>query len=355
MNLLFSTRPLSGKFVHSLVEQFKLVESVGECDILLMNKTTSLVEYVNVVAHTAFNPVEHYFNWYHEHGIKCRNWEDVYERLDVTPLQKYENIFMFGGLLSESAKLKRGSKRAAKFPVNDHAQIKFISTGVILTHVLALLKAHREYNIPLHEIIYDTQEVGLGGIHPDWRPNNNYFLYHGYDIPRYHCRRLDTLQWFYANANITRENIAKDIDFTVGYTIITRDRSNAAGYVSDIANKFANTKLFVHDKLSGTSNFVSRPEYLNWIARSKYTAVIPPYDTSSISIFRIIESLQHDCIPLIHPQCQVTELEQSFNTNLSNIVCTPDWQPFTDTEYSTVLEHLKLVFLQFEHGFVKCY
>lgn len=355
MNLLFSTRALSSKFVHSLVEQFKLVESLGECDILLMNKTTAKAEYANTIADTAFNPVEYYFNWYHTIGIHCRDWEDVYERLDITPLQKYQNIFMFGGMLSDSARLKRGSKRVARFPVDDHGQIKFVSTGVVLTHVLALLKAHREFSIPLHEVIYDTQEASLNTIHPDWQPRENYYLYHAYDIPRYGCRRLDTLQWFYANTPRQTPNLTKEIDFTVGYTIITGDRVGAANYVSDIADKFTNTKIFVHDKIGGTSNFVPRPEYLDWIARSKYTAIIPLYDASSISIFRIIETLQHDCIPLIHPLCHTLELEQSFNTDLRKIVCSREWAPFSDAEYAAELRRLKSVFLPFKHGFVKCY
>lgn len=354
MNLLYSTRSLSGKFVHSLVEQFKLAESAGSCDILLMNKTNAPAKYVNTVAGTGFNPVAYYFNWYHTIGVKCRDWEDVYTKLDITPLRQYKNIFLFGGLLSESGRLKRGSKRAAKFPVNDHDQIRFISTGVVLTHVLALLKANRECGIPLHEVIYDTQEINLKDIHPDWRPRENYWLYHGYDIERYGCRRLDSQQWFYANSK-PPTGLVKDIDFTVGYTIITPDRDSAPTYVADIANRFTSTALFVHDKLSGTSNFVPRTEYLQWIGRSKYTAIIPPYDKSSISIYRMIESLQHDCIPLIHPECNIVELEQSFNINLSNIVCTPDWQPFTDAEYNTVLGHLKSVFLEFKHGFIKCY
>lgn len=252
--------------------------------------------------------------------------------------------------LSESARFKRGSKRSKTFPVHDHAHIKFISTGIVLTHTLALLKTHHVYGIPLHEVIYDTQEATLGEIHPNYRPRDNYHLWHGYSIPRYGCKRLDAQQWFYANT-VQQPSTTKDTECVAGYTIITPHRRGAADYVADITSKFTNTKIFVHDKIGGISNFVPRPEYLSWIARSKYTAVIPPYDSTAISIYRIVEALQLDCIPLIHPACKIDELEQSFNISLQDIVCTPDWVPFTDSEYSATLDRYKTAFLQYQHGF----
>lgn len=351
MNLIYSTRSLTSEFVHSLLQQLKIVETVSsDTDILMMTKTNSTLSEIERVSQLNLNPVRYYVDFY-EKVIYMENWEEVYDKIDITPLKKYKNLFLFGGILSQNSGLKRDLKRAGSFPVNERGQINFVSIGIYLTHTLALLKANRELGIPLHEIVYDQQELSLNMIHPDFVPTQNYFLYHGYDHSEREYRRLDTLPYYYKQENSFFEEPEKTIDFTFGYTVITKDRTSLDDTLDIVCKKFDTKKLFVHNKLTGVSTFVNREKYLDTISRSKYTLIVRPYDPDAVSIYRIQESLRHDCLPLVMPDVKISLIENSFDVDFSKLIFTDDYMLPSDNQRLELLDYLKSKLLAYRKGF----
>ena len=142
------------------------------------------------------------------------------------------------------------------------------------------------------------------------------------------------------------------MDFVFGFTVITKERLEQLQKFQKIADMFENSKVFIHNKMEGDSTFIPRERYLDFIERSKYTLVIPPYDTKSISIFRILEAIQLDCIPLIHPDCYVKDLEESYDIDFREIgiIVDDDWKPFTFNERRDIIDYLKFKVLTYRKG-----
>lgn len=210
------------------------------------------------------------------------------------------------------------------------------------------------YGIPLHEIAYDQQELSLNLIHESFRPTSNYTLHHGYNHPKFGYNRLDSLQYFQLNQFRMEEvDLTKSIDFVFGYTVITKDRDSMFDEVKSIVSNFKNYNLYVHDKVNGTSNFLSRELYLEKIAKARYTLIIPPYDKESVSIYRILESIELDCLPLFHKDVNYKLIEDSFGVDLSRLILKDNsFEPFTEAERCDIITHLKQKMLVVEKGFV---
>lgn len=351
--LIYSTRPYSGKFVTSLLQQFKLVETIcSDIDILFSTKTDSNLNYIETVSKLSLNPVNYFYEFYTNEVVHMKNWEEAYDKLDVSCLEKYDHIFVFGGILSDSSGLKRGSKRTG-FPVNDRGQINFLSVGSPLLHVLACLKANHVYGTKLHEIMYDQQEVSINTFHPDYIPKENYRLYHGYTSDHYKCHRLDSLQYFLEEDFIFGlTSSSKIYEFTFGYTCITKDRLWVKEDVDSIIKNFDKINLFVHDKINDNSNFIDRDKYLELIAESKYTLIIPAYDVHAVSIYRIIESVNLGCIPLFHKNVNISELESDFGKLPDGIILKDNsFEPFTEEVRCDIIKRLREMFVPYRKGF----
>jgi hypothetical protein len=352
MNIAYSTRPYTGNAGTNVMVNSKILDHLeDECDLLMTTKTTKTIDKIREKSTYNFRQGVNFFHtWYHTVGKNLKDWDEVYEKIDVTPLKDYKNIFIFGGLLSEGAALKRGSKLEGEFPHQCRGQIKFVSIGVHICYTLALLKANKEYGIPIHEVVYDPQELSMDLYHESYRPTENYYFYHNYEIPKYNIRRLDTLQ-YYNQAN-PQEPVEKDYDFIFGFSIITKDRLPQLEKVNKITSMFQNKKLFNINKFTGEYNFIPRLDYLNYIKRAKYTLIVPAYDAECMSILRIVESLNLDCLPLIEESCVLGELEKSYDVDMSHLVVDSNFKIFSEEERIRLLRYYKSKFCKFEKSFI---
>lgn len=360
-SLIYSTRSLTGKFVQSLLQCMKVVETCSNnIDICMTTKEFSTIDKIRIESCLPdLNPIHLYFDYYFKEVNPHKGyWEDIYNEIDIECFKKYDAIFIYGGILSSASNIFRGTKRTILFPTNnDRFQINFVSVGIHLTHLLGCIKASKELGIPLYEIVYDTQEASIGDFHSDYVPEK-YQKIHNYDIEDYKMKRVDMLQYFYDTEDHMffegETDLSQKIyDFTFGYTIITKNRAEAQDSYDNIFSKFKKTNIFAHNKLEKTSNFVDRDTYLRYIKHSKYTLVIPPYDKKSISVFRIIESIKNNCIPLIHPDCTISDIEKSYDVSFNDLIIDDSWEVFSDSKYAKVLEYLKDKFLPFRIGFDK--
>ena len=289
-----------------------------------------------------------YEDWYMNTAWNMNTWMEIYDALDVKPLKKYDNLCLIGGLDLWRSGLTRTSNRVGVFPT-DSGQIRFQSVGSHCVNILALLKAHNLYNIPLHELAFDPNEMSMDLFHESVRPKDNYYLYHGYDIPEYGIYRLDSLQYYLENRHTVFSKTEKSIDFAFGYTVLEKSgREKYVKYVDRLAARFQNAQVFVKNEILGIDTTLDRDHYLEKLAESRFTMMLPSYDNHCFSIYRWLEALHHDCLPLIHPDCNLDDVQRSFDVDLSNLVTV---DPPSETRRLEILEYLKKKFLTFKRDF----
>lgn len=245
-----------------------------------------------------------------------KDWMQVYRGLDPRPLKRFKTLFIMGGLLSTGSQLGRHLKRAEVFP-HDRGQLRFQSQALNLINALWILKAHNDFSIPIHEWAIDPLELSLDRFHDDVAPKSRYQLYHGYDIPDYGARRLDNLQYFYERHP---EPVPEDkpLDFVFGYTMLKGTSREA--YRKDIQRVLkqfpsGRRKIFARDDAQGIDTLVCKADYLNALAQSKYTLVLPAYDQQQFSISRFQEALHVDCLPILHEDVNAKDVERSFRVD----------------------------------------
>jgi hypothetical protein len=347
-SLVYSTRPITGKLVTSLVQQMQFLEMYdNEYTFWDMKKTDSGARHVQSVTGIPMKHTNIHTDSYNK-AKNLPNWGEVYESIDASWLADYDSLLLFGGLLSDGSKLKRGQSQIADMLKNKN-QLKFVSVGSVMYCVLSIIKAHNEYGIPLMEFCYDTTEAALNLIPRENRnaPDlTNYSLLHGYSIDRYAMQRVDNMQYYYNHiASMFDDYSKKEYDFTFGLTILTKERLHQLQKVEDVADQFTVRNLFVYNKLTGENNFLSRDTYLDLISKSKCTLVMPTYDESTISIYRVIESLHYNCLPLFHSSCKLDEFAASFDIDASDLsdLIVDDQRKFslTDNQICDRIQFLK--------------
>lgn len=351
--IFYSTRAIAGREGKGIMNQLKILESNDSSVDLLTNTKTNANK--NIIKEHAKLHVKNSLNLFGEFyltkALKMSSWMEIYDSLDVSSLKEYKNLYLIGGIDLWRSNLTRKSKRVGVFP-NDSGQIKFQSTGSHCVNILALLKAHRTYDIPLHELAFDPNEMSVDLFHEDVKPTEKYNLYHGYDIPAYNIKRLDSFQYYLNNKNsIFDSNYSeKQFDFTYGYTVLQKsDRNKYIKFVNDVSSKFEKTNIYVRNDVTGENTLVDRDVYLDKIGLSKYTIMLPSYDTHCFSIYRFIESLYHDCLPLLHSDNNIEDVQKSYDVDLKMLITD---KMFSEKERLELLNYLKEKFMKVRKGFI---
>jgi len=122
------------------------------------------------------------------------------------------------------------------------------------------------------------------------------------------------------------------------------------------ANKNLNVKLFVRHKRLEIDTFINRDDYLDAISKSRYTLLIPPYDLKHFSIYRFVESINNDCLPLITSDVYIDDFVKSFGIDLEIInkliveysTIGNKVNEFSESERVELLEYFKTKCLTYE-------
>lgn len=48
--------------------------------------------------------------------------------------------------------------------------------------------------------------------------------------------------------------------------------------------------------------------------------MLPSYDETCFSVYRFIDAIYNDCLPIIHNKCRSDEFESSFNISIKELV-----------------------------------
>lgn len=352
--LAYVAKSLTGRQSKSTLQHMLVIAEPGsQIDLLSSVKTDTAKNYINDYLNTNINVTNLFTSFYLDQIVTdktIKTWDQVYESIDVSCLQGYDAFFICANAESPSSNIQRGSKRG-KFPV-DNVALRWVSMGSHLINLIAILKAHNLYGTPIHELLYDPNEMAYSEYHDDYKPKHEYFSYHGYDVPEYGLSRLDSLQVFFTNRN--KSNLfsffedEKEYDFTFGYAIFpSTDRSKYKQYLKDFSAQFAKSNLYVLDKVSGENTFIDTDSYFEKIKKSRFTYILPAADTKCFSIYRIIESLYQDCLPIINRDCSMQDVEASYGVDLSPLVLDAG---VSESQRLELLEYYKSAFCKVERG-----
>lgn len=347
--IFYSTRPFNGREGEGIMHHIKSIMSKSDVVDGLTDGTTdamsqALYKFNGMRLRNVIGEVSHF---YHEKGIHMSNWMEFYDALDVSGFEQYDDLYLMGGVDLWRSGLTRNGKRAGIFP-KDKGQINFVSTGVRLANILALLKAHNTFGTRLHELAFDPNEMPMSQFHEDVAPTENYWVYHGYDIPHYNIKRLDSSQYQF-NSEFKLFEADKNYDFTFGYTVLqSSERAKYIEWVNEMAAKFPKANLFVKSDCDLEDTSVSRSVYLNKIEESRFTLMLPSYDESCFSVYRFLESLDKKCLPIIHKSCILTDIEKSYNVDLSPLVVD---EPMSEADRIELLDYYIAKFMVFEKGY----
>lgn len=236
------------------------------------------------------------------------SWQDIYNMIDISKLKNIYAVLEIGSGISEGAKIKAG-KLTRETLLNNKQHFTFISIRLIKQKIILNLKLAEVLNIPLYHYVQDTQELD----YDDITNNIDYKRLFQYNSEIFKTTRHDSFLDFYMKKYSKIDFPEKDLDFVFGYTVVTKDRIN--DFLSDEIFKIEESfkaKIFLKDKFKNIDTFVKKPTYLNYLRRSKFTLIIPPYDVKMFSTYRFFESILNNCVPLILNTNNISEFEKDF-------------------------------------------
>lgn len=310
MILLYTCKSVTSKYIDSMIQQINFLNHLEE-DIIYItpDKSNKGVKYIENIANLKIKNTiflgdylqKNYFDFTYYELSKY-----LYDKINIKNISK---IFVFGGPLSEGAKLKNKYDNFKDIYYSKRF-LKFISVGIkqLLGSYFIHYLAEKD-NIKIYELLFDPQEVSLQKI------NKNVKTFHGIDIEKYNIKRLDTLQYYLKNNNFSffNEIYDKIYDLTFGMTVLTNDRIQPYEKIKKQVNKIHNINFFIKNKFEDIDTFILREDYLEFIKKSRFTFILPSYDKDTFSIYRFLESIWYDCLPLIFNDCRIDLFKKSFN------------------------------------------
>ena len=95
--------------------------------------------------------------------------------------------------------------------------------------------------------------------------------------------------------------------FTFYCSALTKDRLYIVEYKEYLEWNYDCKIITKEDRKS-----IKQQDYYNKLSKSKYTLIIPSYDTSTFSMIRFLEAIMVDCLPIIYSLCDLTDLKRTF-------------------------------------------
>lgn len=317
-----TTRATSGVAGESVIEHLSLAKMYSNSmDILSICKTDRerklFFDKCGIVVDNVITDFaqEHLGNLEHYKENKV-NWLEIYDSLDVSEYKDYDLLYLVSGLYFPSGNVTSWGNRVGQFP--EKYTVTFQTHAIRIVNVLAMLKIHNTYGTPFHEISKDPDELSCHLFHESIAPKigENYYVYHGYDSPSHDIKRLDSLQHYCKELQPKYIHVGeKDIDLTFGYTNADGRRDKYLPEMEDVIDEFQSKVILARSDIRDKKfkdQHIPRTEYLKYIARSRFTYVLPAYYDKFVSIYRIIESVSLDCLPILSNDTNTEELNESF-------------------------------------------
>lgn len=284
-------------------------------------------------------------------ATKNLSWDKIYHKLDVSELKNYDSFYLLNSLFKPSSKYTYDSKRVGVFPYEKDS-ILFDSEAIVIINLLAILKAHHEYKIPIHELCYEPNALTFKEYHKDFVPIPElYFRYYGYD--KNEMKRLDSSQYYLQSIPLNPLcDYDKIYDLTFGFTNMKGSPTRKPYYDYMLKMDLQNKNIFVYDTIGDIGiedRTINKHDYIDALKESRYTYIIPCHDTSCLSPYRFTESLFNDCLPIVHPDCIIEHISSSFDVDLTRLI---GLNNFSEEYRLELLSYYKEKFCLVHKGFI---
>lgn len=274
---------------------------------------------------------------------KYTKWIEFFDDFDID-LDDIDDIWLFGGSLSDGGKLKRKHPNSLDNALEKNSYMFFQSVCKQYFIEYVALKLAKKYDCPIHEVCYDPGEFLLSYVKDERIKPREVNVYHGYVIPHLGIRRLDTFQSYLRNTPISFFSDAPESDFCFGYSYMTKDRAKTNETIQEVLGAIDDKyvkRVFVKSKIEDIDTSINRMSYMEHIHKSKFTLIVPAYEQDCFSIYRFLESVYYGCLPLVHESCNLDGIFDCFGCTLDALVINKD--NINEKLAMSEVERLKLV------------
>lgn len=268
------------------------------------------------------------------------NWCDEAENIDrFLDGKNYDNIFILRAPIFKNFRYDK-TDMAVRFLEYYKLRPNYSRTFLIAKRIydkILFIKRAADKGINLIQIIIDPQESVVS----QWSFGKGRELY---------IFNSDKLKYAPLYEHMMFESLkcmdkTKRQKFTFYCTASTEDRLYIVEYKEYLEQNYDCKIITKEDKKS-----IKQKEYYSKLSKSKYTFIIPSYDTSTFSIIRFLEAVMVDCLPLIYSLCNLTDLKRTFpdifaiverKLIVKDIRCLDDKMTELDDERTNVLDEIK--------------
>lgn len=273
-----------------------------------------------------FKKVISTFNLYEEEvrSKKYDGWATFYDKHTCivensgVDISKVKEILIMGSIENIPTKYTREDNGLYLLLKNNkQTSMNFVSLGKNIHVLFSLARFGKNNNVSVHTVMLDPMENTLDQL-GEWAPNETK-TYFGYSFAP-EILRIDALQYHYLeNKSPFDFKEDKEYDFVFGATFMAGDRNDEYEKIKilfDSPWRKNKSKFFIRNDKEGIDTRVNREEYMRYLEKSRFTMVIPSYEKSCFSIFRFLESLENDCLPIITDNCNTDDFLKSFDLPL---------------------------------------
>lgn len=238
--------------------------------------------------------------------VKKKNWDEVKEEMDLfLEKEKFDKMFIVGLPSFDTLNYNRYDsfkKILEKIKEDNTYAFNYTTTREILIPQLIFIEKCIEKNIDIINLVYDPSFVSLRKVYPNYKIKEVYSL----NKPE---KDLKFFPYYERAMFLDNDKLKSNLklnDLLFYCTVITEDRNWVLNYKDTLER--LGCKL-ITDTLKESC---SQTEYFEKLSYSKYTIVIPSFDKTTFSIYRMLEALSVNCLPFIYKDCDLTDLKNTF-------------------------------------------
>lgn len=345
---------VTSKYITPAIEMLAQLNEYKDYNIIcsLPIKTDKGFNYIEDLAHIKIDKKFRYNNLYIDqvyNGMyfnKEKKWKDFYSEYDwYKDIKNVEAIiFIMGPSLGLNGNIRNFNSQVFETANS----MRYQSNGKYIANTLQLIKLAERESAQIHELKYDPLELSISKF--PFKNVKTFKSYYGYKSPTLETERCDSMQYYMKNHG-KQGPFAKEYDLVFGYTSVKKQRQKYFELVNNFVerNGNLNNKIFVYDKFKDIDTFVERPTYVDYISKARFTCILPAYCQNTFSIFRFVEALSMDCLPLVANDCYIKDVIETFSLNkdiINDIMIDfkTDKIKMSETERLELLSYLKTRF-----------
>lgn len=256
------------------------------------------------------------------------NWYDMYKNYKEC-IQEFDSVILiktptlrgtFTRMLDEEflSELDKGFTKDNKFQMSQDIMRRLIER-------LVFVKACRDKKV--YQFCIDTQEVDFSKVWKFKHFERRYIFNHG------DMKYFPMYEWAMANTYIQEIDKIQSIYFNG--SAFTEEKKKGLSVLKECVDKYLNRKVSgpVFGIMTGSVDWyddedkrdtrVPQSTYMYNLKLSKYTIINTPYDDTHFNMYRFMEAIICDCIPIILPYNNLEDLQLTF-PDIYNIISLGD-------------------------------